>query len=1336
MPIVIAPLGIGLDVISLEFGDGGRRRSAFGLAQEYLNAQDGALWGLVSDGLALRIVRDNASLTRPAWIEADLERIFTEERYSDFAALWLLAHATRFGHADQPVSECSLEAWRLAGREEGTRARAHLRRGVQDSLIALGQGFLSCPENRTLRAELQAGTLTTKAYFTQLLRLVYRLIFILTVEERHLLHPEGTDEKTKALYARGYSLQSLRERSVKRSAHDRFFDLWEATKVVFQGVSIGESRLGLPALAGIFGKHQCEVLDHANLENRALLLAVFKLAWLREDGGLVRVNWRDMGPEELGSVYESLLELVPTITADGRQFSFATGGETKGNARKTTGSYYTPDSLVQVLLDSALEPVIADTLAANPTRSLDALLGLSIVDPACGSGHFLLAAARRLAAHVARLQASGTPSAAEYRHALRLVVGRCIYGVDVNEMAVELCKVSLWMEAVEPGLPLTFLDSHIQHGNALLGTTARLMENGIPDAAWEPIEGDDKQIARGLKKRNSAEAGGQRSLDLGSQPAELEARAVARAIADLEVASDTNPEALASKESRWTAILRSSEFLHQKFVADTWCAAFVWPKNPGDIADVAPTNERWRQIRDARGDPPALTKLTVKELADQYHFFHWPLQFPQVFARGGFDVVLGNPPWERLKLQEQEWFATRDTAIANATNAASRRALIQALRVQGSDIYREFIHSSRTAEGEPAFLRGSGAFPLCGRGRDINTAAVFLELMQRLLAPRGLLGCVTPASSILGDTTKEFVWDVVESRRLRKMFHFENEETIFPGVHHAFRFCLTIIMGFEATRDAETAELVFYARRVDDLRDPSRVVRLSAANIALLSPITKTLPTIRTKRDGEIALSIFSRVPIIDSVSTESRGWNISTRPGLFHMANDSEQFIPFESLEHLNSVVPLYESKMMSLFDHRFGTYEGQSVAQSNQGKLPETSDEWHADSSHSVRARYYLPVADYQAKTVGNWDRGGTLAVREITSATSERTVIGAILPRVASGNTIMLAASNTADPSEHLLLLAALNSFVLDYLARQKVNGTHLIPSVFRQLPVPRPDAFRKPCSFNPSLTIAAWILPRVIELTYTAWDLEAFARDVLYDGPPLRWDPNRRFLLRCELDATFFHVYGLSRSECEHVMDSFPVLKKNDEKTHGEFRTKRVTLEVYDAMAASALSGQAYQTKLSPRPASPRVVHRFVGRDLPVLPSIVPTLLPDAEAAIIVWAILRANGGTIARGDLARAFVLRAQPDLLAKFAPDVLHETVQSWSRKVGIRVLEPGLLAKVLKALSERSGIELAIDASSRSIVTTSAGTPSDDQIDPWFRYEARLALYVLASQPTVALGH
>lgn len=702
VPVIIAPVGSGLDALSPAFGDGGRRRSAFGLAQEFLNAADGALWGIASDGVMIRVLRDNASFTRPAWVEADLGRIFTEDRYPDFAALWLLAHETRFGSADQPAADCALEMWRIAGREDGTRAREHLRRGVEHALVALGEGFLSHPANAPLRTAMQDGSLTTTGYFQHLLRLVYRFIFLLTVEERGLLHTDASAAATRNLYADGYGLKRLRERAVRRSAHDRYSDLWEATKIVLRGLGSGEPRLALPALAGIFSKGQCGALDTAKLENRALLLAVFHLSWLHDPSGLARVNWRDMGPEELGSVYESLLELVPEISVPQRSFRF-TGDDADEHSRRTTGSYYTPERLVQVLLDSAFESVVQRAIAAHPEKPAAALLRLSIVDPTCGSGHFLLAAARRLAMHVARLDVNGTPSAAEYRHALRQVVGRCIYGVDLNPMAVELCKVSLWMEAVEPGLPLTFLNSHIQHGNSLLGATPELMAKGIPDAAWDPIEGDEKKTAAALRRRNAKGGEGQRGFDsLWSKRSDDASTTVTSAIVALDASSDVDVDALTRKESQWTGILESDQYRRQRLVADAWCAAFMWPKTPGAIAENAPTNEVWRQLRDGQGQPSEVTAQTTGQLARRFHFFHWHLAFPQVFANGGFDLLIGNPPW-----------------IAHAGRAA--QPLAPQVKAFSKCLYGSF-----------------GGYP--------TTHGMFVERAARLLAPSGSLGLIIPSS--------------------------------------------------------------------------------------------------------------------------------------------------------------------------------------------------------------------------------------------------------------------------------------------------------------------------------------------------------------------------------------------------------------------------------------------------------------------------------------------------------------------------------------------------------------------------------------------------------------
>jgi hypothetical protein len=1199
VPVVIASAGSGLDTLSSVFGDNGRRRSAFGLAQEFLNAADGALWGMATDGVALRILRDNASLTRPAWIEVDLGRIFTEDRYPDFAALWLLVHETRFGRPEQPVTECALESWRKAGREEGTRARDHLRRGVEDALIGLGQGFLADPDNQALRVALQSGELSTKDYFNQLLRLVYRLIFLLTVEERGVLHPDDADEKAKALYGEGYSLRRLRERSVKRSAHDRFADLWEATKIVFRGAETGEPRLGLPALAGIFGKAQCPALDAAKLENRALLLTIFKLAWLREDGGLVRVNWRDMGPEELGSVYESLLELVPQITKDGRQFGFATGSETKGNARKTTGSYYTPESLVQVLLDSALEPVIIDTIARNPEKPIEALLALSIVDPACGSGHFLLAAARRLAAHVARIQANGTPAATEYRHALRQVVGHCVYGVDLNPMAVELCKVSLWMEAVEPGLPLTFLNSHIQQGNALLGTTPELMAKGIPDAAWEPIEGDDKKTSSALKKRNKMERTTPNLSFEFSAVAEGATVAIVSQVQALDAAPDLDALGLERKETTWRGLLESEQFRARRLAADAWCAAFVWPKKAGELASIAPTQDVWERLRHApESASPRLTD-EVEKLAGEYGFFHWHLQFPQVFAKAGFDVVLGNPPWEHVELKEEEWFSDRRPEIADAPNAAARKRLIELLANGDPVLFAEFRAAKRRFDGETHLMRTSRRFPLCAKGR-INTYALFAEHNRSVLGSHSRAGFIVPSGIATDDTTKEYFGALIEGRRLAALYDFQSGPELFGAIGHGtFKFCLLTISGEPLT---SVPRFSFYSRSVDAALSSAAIFSLAPSDFEALNPNTRTCPTFRSRRDANINLALYQRTGILwrDSDDEYGNPWGLRFMQGVFNMASDSGLFKTRVEMgasgfrpegnrfvKGTGEYLPLIEAKMVHLFDHRFGDYADRRDG-SEDTQLANVPVERLENPSYQPLPRYWVSRAEVDARLGEQWTRAWLLGWRDITKPQNERTVIASIMPRVAVGHTTPLMMP-AVDPRQIPCLYACLCSFPLDYAARQKVGGTHLTYNVLRQLPVLAPNTYEATTAWFPRMPVSHWLLLRVLELTFTAWDLEPFARDVGYNGPPFRWDPARRFLLRCELDAAFFHLYGLSRDDTDYVLGTFPIVGKNDEKAHGEYRTKRVILEIFDAMVDASRTGKSYQTRLDPPPADPRVAH---------------------------------------------------------------------------------------------------------------------------------------------------
>ena len=536
----------------------------------------------------LRLLRDNPTMTRPAYLEIDFQRLFEEDNFADFSLFWLLLRHSCLVPRNGRPEGAILEQWREQGQEEGERALGKLRAGVTETLRELGSGFLAHPGNAGLCQALASGELSPEGYFQELLRLVYRFLFLLTAEDRDLVLSLEADEATRELYRQGYSLGHLRERARYRRYHDRHEDAWEQLRITFEGFRTGQPLLGQPALGGLFAADQCPHLDAARLGNRFLYKALFHLGWFQSDDSLVRINYRDMGTEELGSVYESLLELVPVVQVEYRPWRFIFLGDSepgsepaqekqRGSARKTTGSYYTPDSLVQELIHSTLEPVIERTLEQHREQPVEALLSLKVVDPAAGSGHFLLAAARRLAAEVARL--ADQPTKTDYRHALREVVAHCIYGVDINPLAVELCKTALWLETVEPGKPLGFLAANIRCGNALVGVLdPAILTEGIPD-------GDNKQAATQLKKANkAAREGGVMVMDFGQGVAEPGFCAVA-----LDHMPEDTPEQVEEKRRIWKAARQSDACRHQREAADLFVAAFYATKRPETI-DAVPTS--------------------------------------------------------------------------------------------------------------------------------------------------------------------------------------------------------------------------------------------------------------------------------------------------------------------------------------------------------------------------------------------------------------------------------------------------------------------------------------------------------------------------------------------------------------------------------------------------------------------------------------------------------------------------------------------------------------------------------------------------------------------------
>lgn len=1180
---------------------GASRSSPHSLVQELLNRSDEHLWGFVSNGLLLRLLRDNASLSRQAYVELDLAAMMEGELYSDFTLLWLLAHVSRVEREKPETPEsCRLEAWTKAAREEGLRALDTLRDGVEEALGVLGRGFFDEPANAPLRDRLASGALPVQDYYRQLLRLVYRLLFLLVAEDRGLLFHPSSAPLARERYLRYFSLSRLRSLAASRRG-SRHGDLWAGLVLVMKklGSDVGCPELALPALGGfLFGDEAMPDLAAASLGNAALLEAVRKVALTERDGYLRPVDFRNLGAEELGSVYESLLELHPVLHAEGRgSFELRSAA---GSERKTTGSYYTPTSLIECLLDSALDPVLDE--AAKAPDPEKALLALKVCDPACGSGHFLIAAAHRIARRLASARTGEEepdPSAA--RTALRDVIGRCLYGVDLNPMAAELCRVALWIEALEPGKPLSFLDHHVQVGNSLLGTTPALLAGGIPDEAFTPIEGDEKAACSAWKKQNKRERQQKGLAEAAAEPWEA-VRHLAAERAGLDATPDVSRDGVRAKEERWRRLLASDDYARSRLVADAWCAAFVWKKTSDRNAPPPVTEETFRRLAANPASVPEPVRREVARLSDQYRFFHWHLAFPEVFRvpgpgekaeneqqgwTGGFDVVLGNPPWEQQEFKETEWFASRQPDILSATTAAERKARIEALATKQPKDYGEYLSAKRLPQAVTHFEARSGAFPLCGAGR-INTYAAFAEVLVRLLGGRARMGCIVPTGIATDDSTKRFFQFVVDTGRLQSIFDFENQSGLFPGVHREQRFSVLVIAG--ASLLFQKASYAFFLTQPEEIAD--RRFELGAADIAVLNPNTRTSPLFRSPRDCEVVTRIYGKNSILVSDATpESNTWPVAFRQGLFNMSTDSRLFIDAATLEGAGAIregnayssddkkyLPLYEGKLTTLWDHRAADFSQATLADVRAGRELPIPDCDHRDPARLTMPRFWVDEKDVEASA--GEKSPFLLTFHGIANPNNERTSIFSITPFVGVGHSLFIVLGL---PAQQALQFCAMgNSIPFDYVLRCKVASRNFSFFTAKQLPVISPERFDS--------CWGEFVVSRALELTYTAWDLWEFAAAFGLTASPFAWDPERRFLLRCELDAAFFHLYGIPRDDVAYILNTFPIVRRNDEKTHGEYRTKRVILEIYDDLQRAIDTGTPFVSSLDPAPGDPRAAHR--------------------------------------------------------------------------------------------------------------------------------------------------
>ena len=1183
VPIHLLGAGASLDARTAGLR-GAAGQSPHSLVQELLNRSTERLWGIVTNGLVLRVLRDNVTLTRQAYVQFDLEAMFTGEVYSDFVLLWLVCHQSRF-EASNP-EECWLEQWTRTAADTGTRALDSLRQGVEEAIKTLGSGFLAHPTNKQLQHDLQDGTLTATGYYRTLLRLVYRLLFLFVAEDRGALLDPNADALAKARYAQHYSTAQLRRLSGRRRG-GRHHDRYEQLKLVMAALhEDGEPRLALPALGSyLWDPAAIGPLATAHLANEDLFGAVRSLATVEHNRVRRAVDFANLGAEELGSVYESLLELHPTIDRTTAGFAL---DAVAGSERKSTGSYYTPTSLISSLLDTALEPVLDE--AARTDNAEQAILGLAVVDPACGSGHFLIAAANRIAKRLAAIRSDDPePTPEETRAALRDVVGHCIHGVDVNPMAVELCKVSLWMEALEPGRPLSFLDHRIVLGNSLLGTTPELIAGGIPDDAFRPIRGDDNRVAAELRDHNKKQRAGQLSFDMTGDRIEADAHALAAEAAALARLNDQSMAGVRDQQQRFQQLLGSSERRRAQLAADTWCAAFVAPKVAGVTAITQDTLIRMLSVG-ARG-PTDDELAMVAAASERYSFLHWHIAFPAVWEQGGFDVVLGNPPWDQIQFREEEFFAAVRPDIAAASTTAARERMVQALRETDPILAGHLDDARRQVDGTRHFVRASGRYPLCSHGR-VNTFGVLAETAWAIVNRRGRVGVIVPTGIATDDSMKRFFQAVVSTRALVSLYDFENRDAIFAGVHRSYKFCLLTVAGRGGSRTDEP-EFVFFARATAELSDRARRITLTQADIALLNPETRTCPIFRSVKDARIARDVYRRLPIIAS---EISGWSVTLRRFL-NMSDDSAKFVPGVDVDWQRTGVSqraegallrVYEAKLFHHFDHRWATYAaGEAVSMDEATKR---------DPNQIVRTRYAVPDLAMRRLLGGLWSRSWFLLWRDICRSTDERTLIATVVPFCAHANPSPAILVEETDAVALAPLQAVLSSFVLDYIVRLKIGGTHLAQAILSQLPVLPKTWLAQLRPEVPTVgSLGEWLTIRVLELAYTATDLAGFAADIGFAGQPFRWDPDRRALIRAELDAAMFRLYGIARDDLGFIMETFPIVRRRDEDRFGEYRTKRLILERYDAMRMAETAGVIYDTPLHPPPGDVRAEHQAADRD---------------------------------------------------------------------------------------------------------------------------------------------
>lgn len=1057
---------------------------------------------------------------------------------------------------------------------------------------------------------------------------LYRLLFILYAEDRNLL-PVRDDR---------YDDYALRDKvrgdvGRRKDGNDVFSEratrYWSAVDDLCRAIDEGDPSIGLPPYnGGLFDRERTPLLCDVRLGDQVMSDVIDALSFERTEHGRRYINYRDLSVQQLGSIYERLLEYE--LVREGGEIIV------RPNifARKESGSYYTPDDLVALIIRETIGPLadsrmeafesekpkiwkkkLAEDLKLGSLSLLDPaekMLEMKICDPAMGSGHFLVNLVDYLADRVIAAMAEAealvenyvSPLAARIatirnrimqnaekngwnfdfeqlddRHIIRrMILKRCVCGVDKNPMAVELAKVSLWLHTFTMGAPLSFLDHHLRCGNSLFGMW-------VKDGTDKATEHGGRLFLQKTLDRTVKAAAKMQSIEFLTDAEISEARR--SALMFEEVQDMTGPL------NAFLSTLHAFDWMN---VADACDKSAVHAFFGGILGDPVDISSGESEIDKGKTDSERFAGLLEKarELVSEERFCHWQVMFPGVWEEwedselhGGFDAVIGNPPWDRIKLQQVEWFASRRREIALAERASERRRMIADLRKKGDSLALDFDKAKDRASSAARVARTSGDYPLLSGG-DINLYSLFVERAMTIVRPEGMVGLLTPSGIASDLSASEFFKRVSTKGKLRAFYDLENRRTrygeppFFQDVDSRFKFCV-FIASLSSTE--ESAQYASYVQDVAELNDPERCFPLAAEDFAKVNPNTGTAPIFRSRRDAELTKAIYDRLPILVNRSTggKKKTWPVKyTR--MFDMTNDSGSFRTRKELEEKEKAypidgnrfrspkgewVPLYEGKMVQAFDHRAANIivnpgNQHRPAQPKRATLEQKQNpEWSPNPQFWVlKEKTSFPIAPFM------------LAFKHVTSPTNTRSIIATLLPGVGAGNSLPIISDHTqgkASQTELSFMLANLNAIPFDFVARQKIQGQNLNWFIIEQLPVVPLNDFKTVC-FG-SKTAEEIINEAVLELVYTAHDMAPFAHDMGYVketgdvGLPFVWDEERRLHLRAKLDAVFFHLYGVTeRDDVCYVFSTFPKIESNQVHTYGIYKSRELCLAWMNALAS--------------------------------------------------------------------------------------------------------------------------------------------------------------------------